>query len=118
MKNKLLSVFPGHLAQDCFKSDDVEKKYELIPEMDEYMKSLSQEGGAHASSHSHKKKKKVYIPPTNFVCDGYTVFMLSVRAYLHHLLPQLLKGQYDMLPIQYRHIEHMYEGVWFGKNNF
>ena len=23
-----------------------------------------------------------------------------------------------MLPIQYRHIEHMHEGVWFGKNNF
>ena len=23
-----------------------------------------------------------------------------------------------MLPIQYRHIEHMHEGVGFGKNNF
>ena len=23
-----------------------------------------------------------------------------------------------MLPIQYRHIEHMHEGVWFRKNNF
>ena len=34
------------------------------------------------------------------------------------LLPQLLMEQFDMLPIQYRHIKHMHEGVWFGKNNF
>ena len=26
--------------------------------------------------------------------------------------------QFDILPIQCRHIEHMHEGVWFRKNNF
>ena len=25
---------------------------------------------------------------------------------------------FDMLPLQYRHIEPMHERVWFGKNNF
>ena len=33
------------------------------------------------------------------------------------LLSQLLMEQFDTLPIQYRHIEHMYEGVWL-KNFF
>ena len=28
------------------------------------------------------------------------------------LLPQLLMEQFDILPIQYRHIEHMHEVVW------
>ena len=27
-------------------------------------------------------------------------------------LPQLLMEQFDALPIQYRRIEHMHEGVW------
>ena len=63
------------------------------------------------------------IPPANFVCGGYTVFMLSIRAIIGHtradqLLPQLLMEQFDTLLIQCRHIEHMYEGVWFRKNNF
>ena len=26
--------------------------------------------------------------------------------------------QFDTLPIQCGHIEHMHEGVWFRKNNF
>ena len=34
------------------------------------------------------------------------------------LLPQLLMEQFDTLPIQCRHFEHMHEGVWFRKNNF
>ena len=34
------------------------------------------------------------------------------------LLPQLLVEQFDTLPIQCRHIEHMQEGVWFRKNIF
>ena len=34
------------------------------------------------------------------------------------LLPQLLMEQFDTLPIQYRHIEHMHEGVLFKKNIF
>ena len=28
------------------------------------------------------------------------------------LLPQLLIEQFDTFPLQYRHIEHMHEGVW------
>ena len=31
------------------------------------------------------------------------------------LLPQLLMEQFDTFPIQYRHIEHMHEGVWLKK---
>ena len=33
----------------------------------------------------------------------------------HQLLPQLLIEQFDTLLLQCRHIEHMHEGVWFGK---
>ena len=42
--------------------------------------------------------------------------MVSPRA--DQLLPQLLIEQFDTLPIQWRHIEHMQEGVWLRKNNF
>ena len=42
--------------------------------------------------------------------------MLMTRA--DQLLPQLLIKQFDTLPIQFRHIEHMHERVWFRKNNF
>ena len=38
-----------------------------------------------------------------------------VPSWADRLLPQLLMEQFDMLPIQYRHIEHMHKGVWFGK---
>ena len=41
-----------------------------------------------------------------------------VPSVADQLLPQLLMEQFDTLPIQYRHIEHMYEGVWFRKNIF
>ena len=41
-----------------------------------------------------------------------------VPSWADQLLPQFLMEQFDMLPLQYRHIEHMHEGVWFGKNNF
>ena len=40
-----------------------------------------------------------------------------VPSWADQLLPQLLMEQFDTLPIQYRHIEHMHEGVWFRKNN-
>ena len=33
-------------------------------------------------------------------------------------LPQLLMEQFDTFPIQWRHIEHMHEGVRIRKNNF
>ena len=33
-------------------------------------------------------------------------------------LVQLLMEQFDTLPVQCRHIEHIHEGVWLRKNNF
>ena len=41
-----------------------------------------------------------------------------VPSWADQLLPQLLMEQFDTLPIQCRHIEHMHEGVWFTKYNF
>ena len=38
-----------------------------------------------------------------------------VPLWADQLLPQLLMEQFDTLPIQYGHIEHMHEGVWFRK---
>ena len=38
-----------------------------------------------------------------------------VPSWADQLLPQLMMEQFDMLPIQYRHIEYMHEGVWFEK---
>ena len=38
-----------------------------------------------------------------------------VPSWANQLLPQFLVEQFDSLPIQYRHIEHMHEGVWFRK---
>ena len=48
---------------------------------------------------------------------------MLINAILAHtlanqLLPQLLMDQFDTFPIQYRHIEHIHEGVGFRKNNF
>ena len=41
-----------------------------------------------------------------------------VPLWADQLLPQLLMEKFDTLPIQCRHIEHMYEGVWFSKYDF
>ena len=41
-----------------------------------------------------------------------------VPSWADQLLLQLLMEQFDTLPIQCRHIEHMHEGVWFRENNF
>ena len=38
-----------------------------------------------------------------------------VPSWADQLLPQLLMEQFDTLPIQYRHIEHMHEGVWLKR---
>ena len=38
-----------------------------------------------------------------------------VPSWADQLLPQLLMEQFDTLPIQFRHIEHMHEGVWLKK---
>ena len=35
-----------------------------------------------------------------------------VPSWADQLLPQLLMEQFDTFPLQYRHIEHMHEGVW------
>ena len=51
----------------------------------------------------------------NIVLYAYAIID-HIRA--DQLLPQLLMEQFDTFPIQCRHIEHMYEGVWFRKNNF
>ena len=40
-----------------------------------------------------------------------------VPSWANQLLPQLLMEQFDTLPIQCRHIEHMHEGVWIIKKN-
>ena len=36
-------------------------------------------------------------------------------SWADQLLPQLLMKQFDTLPIQCRHIEHMHEGAWLKK---
>ena len=41
-----------------------------------------------------------------------------VPSWADQLLPQLLIEQFETLPIQFKHIEHMHEGVLFRKNNF
>ena len=41
-----------------------------------------------------------------------------VPLWADQLLPQLSMEQFETLPIQFKHIEHMHEGVWFTKNNF
>ena len=46
------------------------------------------------------------------------VYTQMVPSWADRLLPQLLMEPFNMLPIQYRHIEHMHKGVWFGKYNF
>ena len=38
-----------------------------------------------------------------------------VPSWADQLLPQLLMEQFDTLPIQCRHIEHMHEGVLVQK---
>ena len=38
-----------------------------------------------------------------------------VPSWADQLPPQLFMEQFDTLHIQYRHIEHMHEGVWLKK---
>ena len=38
-----------------------------------------------------------------------------VPSWANQLLPQLWMEQFDTLPIQCRHIEHMHKGVWVRK---
>ena len=46
------------------------------------------------------------------------VYALMVPSWADQLLLQLFMEQFDTLPIQCRHIEHMHEGVWFRKKFF
>ena len=41
---------------------------------------------------------------------------MIVHTWAVQLLSQLLMEHFDTLPTQYRHIEHMHEGVWFTKS--
>ena len=43
------------------------------------------------------------------------VYAWIVPSWADQLLPQLLMAQFDIFPIQYRHIEHMHRGVWLKK---
>ena len=49
---------------------------------------------------------------------GFYAYAIIGYTPADQLLPQLLMEQFDTLPIQCRHIEHMHEGVYFRKNNF
>ena len=49
---------------------------------------------------------------------GFYACAIIGHTLADQLLPQLLMEQFDTIPIQCRHIEHMHEGVWFRKNNF
>ena len=53
-----------------------------------------------------------------FFLNKAIVYALMAPSWTDQLLPHLLMEQFDTLPIQYRHIEHMHEGVWFRINNF
>ena len=48
---------------------------------------------------------------------GFYAYAIIGITRANQLLPQLLMEQFDTIPIQCRHIEHMHEGVWFRKNN-
>ena len=49
---------------------------------------------------------------------GFYAYAIIGHTRADHLLPQLLLEQFDTIPIQCRHIEHMHEVVWFIKNIF
>ena len=42
---------------------------------------------------------------------GFYAYSIIGHTQANQLLPQLLMEQFDTLPIQCRHIEHMHEGV-------
>ena len=48
-------------------------------------------------------------------CIGVYAYAIIVHTWADQLLPQLLMEQFDTLPKQCRHIEHMHEGVWLKK---
>ena len=50
-----------------------------------------------------------------FYIEGINAYAIIVHTRADQLLPQLLMEQFDNLPIQCRHIEHMHEGIWLKK---
>ena len=44
---------------------------------------------------------------------GFHAYAIIGHTRANQLVPQLFMEQFDTLPIQCRHIEHMHEGVWF-----
>ena len=46
-------------------------------------------------------------------CIGFYAYAIIGHTRADQLLPHLLMEQFDTLPIQCRHNEHMHEGVWF-----
>ena len=51
-------------------------------------------------------------------CIEFYANAIIVHTRADQLIPKLLMEQFDSFPIQCRHIEHMYEEVWFRVNNF
>ena len=49
---------------------------------------------------------------------GFYAYAIIGHTRSNQLLPQLFIEQFDTIPIQCRHIEHMHEGVWFRKKYF
>ena len=49
---------------------------------------------------------------------GFYAYAIIGHTQANQLLPQLCMEQFDTIPIQCRHIEHIHEGVWFRKNIF
>ena len=55
-------------------------------------------------------RKNNFLP--NHSCENLGTFsLIRCPSWANQLLPQLLMEQFDTLPIQCRHIEHMREGV-------
>ena len=62
----------------------------------------------------------------NDSCENLDNFSLKLLLYMRrwclhwpiNSYHRFLMEQFDTLPIQYRHIEHMHEGVWFRKKKF
>ena len=46
---------------------------------------------------------------------GFNAYAIIVQTRADQLLPKLLMEQFDTVPIQCRHIEHMHEGLVFRK---
>ena len=53
---------------------------------------------------------------SHLICTWPYACSLIVHTRADQLLSQLLIEPFDTLPTQCRHIEHMYEGVWFPKS--